>query len=120
MISLIIVFIMYKVTHYNPNVLGQEWLLTLNRLRRRGWGGGGGAVNKTSPCGFSKGLEPWFFATFNIIMSHIFLENFIEVPQVVQKIWRFFSVNINYLQTIIDFSDFLISPCYIETNDVRI
>ena len=39
MISLIIVFIMYKVTHYNPNVLEQEWLLTLNRLRRRGQGG---------------------------------------------------------------------------------
>ena len=33
---------MYEVTHYNPkiNVLDeQEWLLTLNRLRRRGRGG---------------------------------------------------------------------------------
>ena len=39
------------------------------------------------PCGFSKsvsskdGVEP-----FNIILNHIFPENVIEIPQVVQKI----------------------------------
>ena len=44
------------------------------------------------PCGFSKNVsskekvKPCFFVTFNIIISHIFLENFIEIPQVVQKI----------------------------------
>ena len=46
-------------------------------------------------CGFSKSLsskegrKSWFFVTFNIniIMSHILPENFIEIPQVVQKIW---------------------------------
>ena len=31
-------------------------------------------------------VEPWFFVTFNIILKHIFPENFIEFPQVVQKI----------------------------------
>ena len=31
----------------------------------------------------------WFFVTFNIIINHIFPENFIEIPQVVQKVWRF-------------------------------
>ena len=31
-------------------------------------------------------MKPWFFVTFNIIISHIFSENFIEIPQVVQKI----------------------------------
>ena len=31
------------------------------------------------PCGFSK------YVTFKIIMSHIFSENFIEIPQVVQE-----------------------------------
>ena len=46
------------------------------------------------PCGFSKNVsfkervKPWLFWTFNIIISHIFSEIFIEVPQVVQKIWR--------------------------------
>ena len=45
-----------------------------------------------SPCGFSKkvssvqSMKPWFFVTFNIIISHIFPENFIEIPQVVKKI----------------------------------
>ena len=54
----------------------------------------GGGVNLTSPCGFSKivsskkRVTPWFFVTFNIILRHIFPENFIEFPQVVQKIWR--------------------------------
>ena len=43
------------------------------------------------PCGFLKNLsstgrlEPWFFVTFNIILKHIFHENLIEFPQVVQK-----------------------------------
>ena len=35
------------------------------------------------------------FVTFNIIISHIFLENFIKIPNIVQKIWRI-SVNISY------------------------
>ena len=44
------------------------------------------------PCGFSKNLfskervKPWFFVTFNIIISYIFPENFIETPQVVQNL----------------------------------
>ena len=43
-------------------------------------------------CGFLKNVsskervKPWFFATFNIISKHIFPENSIEFPQVVQKI----------------------------------
>ena len=28
----------------------------------------------------------WFFVTFNTIVSHILPENFIEIPQVVQKL----------------------------------
>ena len=42
--------------------------------------------------GFSKNLsskerlKPCFFFTFNIITSHMFPENVIEVPQVFQKI----------------------------------
>ena len=31
-------------------------------------------------------VEPWFFVTFNIILKHIFAENFIKFPHVVQKI----------------------------------
>ena len=33
-------------------------------------------------------LKRGFFVTFNFIISHNFPENFIEIPQVVQKIWR--------------------------------
>ena len=47
-------------------------------------------VDPPPPCGFSKNVssrvKPWFFVTFNITVGHIFPENFIEVPQVVQKI----------------------------------
>ena len=52
--------------------------------------GGGGQFD--SPCGFSKNLsskervKPWCFVTFNVILRHIFPENFIEFPQVVPKI----------------------------------
>ena len=59
--------------------------LTLKRL-----GGLGGQFD--APCGFSKNVsskervKPWFSVTFSIILSHIFPENFIEIPQVVQKI----------------------------------
>ena len=51
----------------------------------------GGKVNLT-PCGFSKNVsskemvKPWFFVTFNIIARYIFPGNFIEIPQVIQKI----------------------------------
>ena len=31
-------------------------------------------------------VKPWFFVTFNIIINHIFPENSIEIPQVIQRI----------------------------------
>ena len=39
---------------------------------------------------FKGRMKPWFFVTFNITISCIFLENFIEIPQVVQKSWKLF------------------------------
>ena len=54
--------------------------------------GEGVNLNPLPPCGFSKNVsseervKSWFFVTFNIIISHILSENFIEIPQVVQKI----------------------------------
>ena len=57
------------------------------------------------------------FVAFNIIISHIFLVIFIELSQVVQKIWRFaFSI----LTIFINFPDFLTLRCYKETNGVSI
>ena len=53
---------------------------------------GGGGQTDPLPCGFLKNVssvervEPWFLVTFDIILKHIFPENFIEFPQVVQKI----------------------------------
>ena len=31
-------------------------------------------------------VKPWLFVTFDIILRHIFPENFIEFPEVAQKI----------------------------------
>ena len=60
-------------------------------------------------------LKPCFFVTFNIIIGCIFLENFIEIPHVVQKIWKFPP---SMLTIFIDFFRFLAFHCYKETNDV--
>ena len=59
-----------------------------------GGGGGGWEGQFDPPCGFSKnvfskdGVKSWFFVTFNIIISHIFPENFNNIRQVAQKIWH--------------------------------
>ena len=56
--------------------------------------GKGGEVKLIPPIAFRKmyflkrRLNPVFFVTFNVILRHIFPENFIKFPQVVQKIWR--------------------------------
>ena len=34
-------------------------------------------------------VNSWFFVTFNLIISHIFPENFIKISKVVQKRWKF-------------------------------
>ena len=49
-----------------------------------------------------------FFATFNIIRSHVFAKNFIETRQVAQKIWTFCP----FLTSFEFFLDFLAFPCY--------
>ena len=55
-------------------------------------GGGRRGVNLIPTCDFSKNefsgerVKHWLFVTINIIISFIFTENFIENPQVVQKI----------------------------------
>ena len=65
-------------------------------------------------------MKPWFFVTFNITISHIFSENFIEVPQVAQKIRRFSPSILTIFTIFIDFSDILTFPCYKETNEASI
>ena len=88
--------------------------MTLKRL----WG-----VNLTPSIGFFKNLssrermKPWLFVAFKIVISHIFPENFIEILQDVQNIWRFYP---STLFIFIHFSDFLTFPCYKETDDVCI
>ena len=49
---------------------------------------------------FKERVKLWFFVTFNIILRHIFHENFIEFPHVVQKIWR------NFLSVLASFHQF--------------
>ena len=56
----------------------------------------GEGVSLTPPYSFSKNIsskervKPWFFVTFDITIRHIFPENFIEIPQVVQKLRKIF------------------------------
>ena len=78
----------YKSANLNKKI----FYLSLDFLNpETAWGGEG---QFDHPCGFSKRVsskereKPWFFEAFNIIFRHIFPENFIEFPQVVQKIWR--------------------------------
>ena len=75
------------------------------------------------PCGFFQNVstrewvKPWFFVTFNIIVSPIFTENVIEISQVVQKTWIF---SLSILTIFINFSDVLTLLCYKEKNDTSI
>ena len=72
---------------------------------------------KLQACFCRERLKLWFFVTFNIIISHFFPENFIEIPQVVQRVRRF---SPSILTILVDFSDFVKFPCYKETKDVSI
>ena len=72
--------------------LSRSATLPIKRLGSKR-GVGLGRVSSNPPCGFLKivsskqSAKPWFFMTFKIIIEHIFLENFIEILQVVQKLW---------------------------------
>ena len=83
----------------------------------------GGVGQYAHPCAFSKyvsskeRVKAWFFVTFNIIISHIFPENFIEITQVVQNLWR---ISLSILAIFINFLDFLTFPFYKETNDASL
>ena len=60
-------------------------------------------------CGFSKNasckerVKPWSFVTFNVIIRRIFPGNFIEISQVVQKLWR---ISLSILAIFINFYQF--------------
>ena len=92
---------------------------------RRGEGGGGEGQFDT-PCGLSKivspkpKVKPWSFVTFKIMIRHVFPENFIEIPQVVQKLWETSQSILDILIDFTNFSDFLTFPCYKETNDANL
>ena len=107
-ISKLILVTLYYKTDFKKNAL------TLKSLR---------GIKLTHPCGFSKSVfsrervKPCFFVTFNIIISHIFPENLIEIPQFVQKICRF---SPSILTIFTNFSDFLTFFCCKETNEITI
>ena len=48
-------------------------------------------------------MKPWFFVTVNIIISYIFSEYVIEIPQTVQKLSR---ISLSILAIFIDFHQF--------------
>ena len=57
-------------------------------------------------------VEPCLFVTFKIMISYLFPENLIKIPQVFQKIWRF---PLSILTMFIGFLDFLTYPHCKET-----
>ena len=59
-------------------------------------------------CTSQREVQEAFFVTFNFKISHTFPENFIEIPQVVQVVWRFSS---SIVTVFINFTDFLTFPC---------
>ena len=48
-------------------------------------------------------VKPLFFVTFNVIISHIFPENFIEILQIVQNLWI---ISLSILTIFVDFHRF--------------
>ena len=97
---------------YHRKLCLEERLMILDHLQKLYSGLG----QFDPPCGFSinissrEKVKPWFFVTFNNIISHIFPKNVIEIPQVVQKIWRF---SLSMLTIFINFMTF---PYYKETD----
>ena len=72
-----------KTKHNLPDdieIIFVEINLTLKRL------GGGGRSIFSKNISSKERMKPWLFVTFNFFKSYIFPENFIEIPQVVQKI----------------------------------
>ena len=51
-------------------------------------------------------LEGGFFVTCDIMISYIFSESVIEIPQVAQKIWRFYSTIIAIFENFLHFWTF--------------
>ena len=76
------------------------------------------------PCGFFKNslfrerVKPCFFVTFNLIISQIFPESFIDNNG--SEDMMIFIFDVKVLTIFVNFSDFLAFWCYKETNDVSI
>ena len=106
----------YAVYHFCKVFIFLSW-----KNMGRGWGAG--CVSLIWRCSFSKNVfsrervNLCFFVTFNVIVSHIFHENLIEVSPVIWKIWRTSS---SLLTIFIKFLDFSIFYCYKKANDISI
>ena len=61
-------------------------------------------------------VKPRLLVTFNIIINKIFPENFIDISQVVLKIWIYLPILAIFIDFHRFFLDFLTFPCYKETN----
>ena len=99
-------FVFFPYTNHGTSI---RWIRALNPKTA-----GGGQFDPPPPpspshCGFSKNVssiervKPWVFVTFHIIISHMYPEHFIEITQVVQKLWR---MSLSILAIFIDFYRF--------------
>ena len=97
----------YAVYHFCKNLI----FLSLKKMGR-GWGAG--CVNLISRCGFSKNVfsrervNLCFFVTFNVIVSHIFHENFNwSFSSHLEDMKNFFFV-VNYIYQVFGFFHILL------------
>ena len=75
-----------KIPFQTKHCLIKKFCLTLKKL--------GGLLDRPPAtqsflknASFKERVKPWLFVTLNIIMSHTFPENFIEISSVVQNSW---------------------------------
>ena len=100
------------LSFYLPN---KVHCLTLIRLGVSIWPSPPSPMWFLQKCVFWRNSKTLVFVTFDIVISHVFPENAIEISRVVQKIWRF---SPSILTIFIDFSNFLTFICCKETKDV--
>ena len=81
----------FDIIAVSETTIRKQTSLTTNINPKTAVGGRGKGGNLTPPRDFSKNIsskesmKPWFYVTFNIVINHIFLKNFIEILQFVFK-----------------------------------
>ena len=102
------------ITKYSAFSITQNiWFIVLQMLIN------GSTLKRLGAIYFLKRVRNRFFVSFNIIISHIFFKNFIEICSSCANVLTKFSDNISYFHHFSSiFSIFLAFSSYKETNDI--